>query len=897
MKVRTRILVAILCGLIASLYYVQYDARLIAAAEKKIQCFFENMFACGLHYTLKTIQVVPLVLRAENVTVSSGEKKTWYWQAQSVDFNSSLLQAVLHRRIGLDIVLKDVTAYSGFQDGTLAIADHLKKLIFEVQDLPVFLRSLMIRKGCFVWSDQAKTIEGSLLFSSESTTSPDQLKISLFITDGSLSIWKIPFIQALTAQIHVKKSMSPSSETTMIQAEGQCTLGFLSPDQHDCSVTVFLNDSSGSICLHNKTNSFSITGTFNNEKHGIDIQGHIDLACIDFEGLKIFGNLPLDLCGTCSFSLHIDTSLTDWGIQGTLAIDNCICNGYPLGSFKSSMHKHNSLYTGTCTGSLAALGILNATMTWDAQRASGVVTCSNDSTIATWVPYWNILPKNFNAHYCWDGSGAGSGTWHIGATHDKVETRCETKGTVSFDKHSIISAGTMDSYLFDVRVDVSPQYRLDHLIIRDKKTDHVIFASSHYDHHWIQGDIHYNFLRPLLEHLLGVQIKGEGILHVEGGIKDGVVQCTMNMSNAHVQVPHMYNIVHDFHATISVDPFTKKLVARDIQVAFHKGMLKSRRATVWWLDDQGLYIHVPLVVEKMFINKEKDSCAEISGALLLTKRGDDQPMCKGTITIDRGQSKKNIFSSPTLTPRLYNLGCDLVIKTREPFKIQTSFLKTEVILSVLLKNNVSDPHVSGTISLSSGSLKFPYRDLYITRGSLYFLPNQVDDPAIELIAKGTIKNYQITMIVGGSLKNPHISFESVPSLNEEQIITLLLAGSQEGSLALVMPTLAMQNVQALFFDPEQTSLKLEHYFKNILSPLKRIRIMPSFVDQTGRGGFRGAIEVDASDQLHALIQKNFSLPEDTKFELEYLLSDEVSVRGIKDERGDLGGEVEMRWKF
>ena len=60
---------------------------------------------------------------------------------------------------------------------------------------------------------------------------------------------------------------------------------------------------------------------------------------------------------------------------------------------------------------------------------------------------------------------------------------------------------------------------------------------------------------------------------------------------------------------------------------------------------------------------------------------------------------------------------------------------------------------------------------------------------------------------------------------------------------------------------------------------------------------RGAIEIDINDQLHGLIQKNFSQPEDMLFEVEYILSDDMTLRGIRDEHGDLGGEVEMRWKF
>jgi hypothetical protein len=76
-----------------------------------------------------------------------------------------------------------------------------------------------------------------------------------------------------------------------------------------------------------------------------------------------------------------------------------------------------------------------------------------------------------------------------------------------------------------------------------------------------------------------------------------------------------------------------------------------------------------------------------------------------------------------------------------------------------------------------------------------------------------------------------------------------------------------------------------------------VRIVPSFTDETGRGGLRAAIEIDVNDQLSAVIEKNFSLSEDVKFEIDYALSDDISLKGIQDERGDFGGEMEVKWKF
>lgn len=97
------------------------------------------------------------------------------------------------------------------------------------------------------------------------------------------------------------------------------------------------------------------------------------------------------------------------------------------------------------------------------------------------------------------------------------------------------------------------------------------------------------------------------------------------------------------------------------------------------------------------------------------------------------------------------------------------------------------------------------------------------------------------------------------------------------------------------FSVEQKEL-FDVYFKPFAKSLN-VHLIPSFTDQTGRGGLRGGIEIDVNDRCRALIMKNFSLTEDTRFEVEYVVTDDITVRGIRDERRDVGTEVEMRWKW
>ena len=191
-------------------------------------------------------------------------------------------------------------------------------------------------------------------------------------------------------------------------------------------------------------------------------------------------------------------------------------------------------------------------------------------------------------------------------------------------------------------------------------------------------------------------------------------------------------------------------------------------------------------------------------------------------------------------------------------------------------------------------MHFPAQPLAISRGKITFVPQQTDDPFLELSAQGRIKKYLITITVAGSAQDPHVTLQSVPALSEEQIIMLLLTGSEHESLNVMVPTLVMRNIESIIFGSTH-ALGLEK--SSWFSSLKKIAFVPRFTDQTGRGGLKGALEIEVSKRLRAVLEKNFSLSEDTTVEVEYLVSDDVSLRMTRDERGDMGAEVEMRFKF
>ena len=319
------------------------------------------------------------------------------------------------------------------------------------------------------------------------------------------------------------------------------------------------------------------------------------------------------------------------------------------------------------------------------------------------------------------------------------------------------------------------------------------------------------------------------------------------------------------------------------------------------------FLHVPMFLDSVLISWYKGIFGILSGRLFLSLRDHQTPTLQGNLILDKTQLKGNIFSTEfqehllgsTATPSAYEGDCniDISIQTKDPIAIETSFLQATAHLDFRVTNTMKQPEVAGTIDLVSGELKFPYKSLFITHGQVLIMPKNSSDPMIEFVAKGKIKSYNITMRATGTMMDQQIHFDASPYLTEEQIISLLLIGSQDSSLSAVMPAMFMQKLHEIVFGPAMSKSKLDIVFNRLLQSFKNVRIYPQFTNQTGRGGVRGVVEVDATDRLHGRMDSNLMQLEDTIFEADYELTDDVTVRAIKDGPSTYGGEVEMRWKF
>ncbi len=381
----------------------------------------------------------------------------------------------------------------------------------------------------------------------------------------------------------------------------------------------------------------------------------------------------------------------------------------------------------------------------------------------------------------------------------------------------------------------------------------------------------------------------------------------IDFPDLHIRIPYTYNFLRSCHSTIFFGYDNGYLLLRDTMFQTDRGRVISAISTLGFdANADLLYAHVPIIVQDFFINQAKDFFAELSGACTIHYQKDDRSKIEGICTIKKCHIRNNPFSgevgndivAATINPfeghqLAQTTDLDIRLHSYEPVEIKTAFLHARAQVALQVLGTISDPQLYGHIELLQGTLHFPYKPLEIRYGKIFFVDNERDDPAIELCASAVIKNYAITLTVDGTARNPVISFQSTPSLQEEQIIGLLFGGAPDSSLSLVMPLSSMGMVEKLIVGSSDEFTQGDG-LKSWLGSLQNVKIVPRFSDQTSRGGIRGALAIEVNENLSALIQQNFSLSEDVLIEVAYKPLDELTIRGMRDERGDFGGEIEAR---
>ncbi|HUK91573.1 MAG TPA: translocation/assembly module TamB domain-containing protein, partial [Blastocatellia bacterium] len=215
---------------------------------------------------------------------------------------------------------------------------------------------------------------------------------------------------------------------------------------------------------------------------------------------------------------------------------------------------------------------------------------------------------------------------------------------------------------------------------------------------------------------------------------------------------------------------------------------------------------------------------------------------------------------------------------------------------------LSEPHVSGKVAFTRGTVEFLNDRYELTRWLITFPGTRGTEPYIDLLADTDISGYRVTISLSGPFSKLRTTPSSDPPLSENDLVALILTGRP-----------ALDNTQALTnYAAGQTGLGLAQTLlsatlsEQLQRQTQRIFGLNRFsIDPLIAG--RGA-DPTARVTVGQRINKDFTVTYSQNLTagpeglerialVEYRLTNRFSIVGIRDETGSIGFNIRIRKRF
>ncbi len=295
------------------------------------------------------------------------------------------------------------------------------------------------------------------------------------------------------------------------------------------------------------------------------------------------------------------------------------------------------------------------------------------------------------------------------------------------------------------------------------------------------------------------------------------------------------------------------------------------------------------------------------GGNLLYKGTPDSQMVSGDIQINRARYRERVewkswlLKTKTTTKYkseisgLEKAGLNIRITGKNNIFIDNNVARASVSADMVLRGLVYRPLLFGRIDTTDGTVFFRNNEFRILHASVgFFDPNRIN-PVIEIASETSVKGYRINMNLEGQLDHFNMSLSSDPVLKEMDILSLLTVGQTGGELKGLEGGIGAG--EATSFVTGKLQDVVEERMRTITG-LDRMQIDPHVSKKTG------TVEPGVTFSKRLLGDKVFVTyttavrsSEEQIIKLEYFLTKKVSLVGLRDERGIVGGDIHFRFEF
>ena len=231
----------------------------------------------------------------------------------------------------------------------------------------------------------------------------------------------------------------------------------------------------------------------------------------------------------------------------------------------------------------------------------------------------------------------------------------------------------------------------------------------------------------------------------------------------------------------------------------------------------------------------------------------------------------------------------------ENISVDNNIARASLKVDMVLRGTIGQPLLFGRLESKEGKVYFRNHEFRILSASADFTDPHRINPVMEIVAQAIVKGYNIRMNLEGQMERFNLSLVSDPPLEETDILSLLTVGQIGKQLKGLEGGIGAG--EAASFLTGKVQDVFEERIKSITG-IDRVQIDPYVSKSTGTIGPRlTASKRLLGDKLFVTYTSAVGSTEEQVLKLEYILDKNVSLVGVRDEKGSVGGDIKFRFEF
>ena len=255
---------------------------------------------------------------------------------------------------------------------------------------------------------------------------------------------------------------------------------------------------------------------------------------------------------------------------------------------------------------------------------------------------------------------------------------------------------------------------------------------------------------------------------------------------------------------------------------------------------------------------------------------------------------------PPTNPLLNRVRMDVHIVTTPELQMQTAAVRLSGDADLRLRGTAAKPILLGRADILEGDVYFNGAKYRMERGDITFTNPVTTTPILDLQAATRVRDYDITVNLNGSLDKLNLSYHSEPPLPTADIISLLALGQTQEQSA------QMQQSGQAAFAQQATGAVLAEALNSALSNrsqrlfgISHIKIDPQGLNTETTPTQTSplpavTIEQQVKDNITLTYTTNLAQTSQQIIQVEYNISRDLSIVGIRDYNGVVSFEVRLR---